>query len=279
MVAWYRQILLLLALLPEIILAEEQVVRDPANYAFANYLGSGIYKTAEQQVTVFKIPLSYSVDRSPERPFRIRLPVTVGFFDFKPTTVDDIEIPGEVGTFSFIPGIERDYFFQNKTTAYVQWILTPYIDLGWSKNFSNNKDVLIYSAGLTANRFFQGFGQQHLWSNKLWYAGFRALDEDDKDDFATLQSGVDLTMPWQLSAAVTDLRMTLYSSLAIYIKPIRFEEQSGEVERVHNSIELGFTFKSATLGERYLFSMEQLGLGMRYGEGIKLIRLVFGSPF
>lgn len=243
---------------------------DPANYAFANYLGTGFYKTSSQNVTVFKIPISYAPDPEAENVMRWRLPVTVGFFDYE---IEDIEIPEEVGTLSFVPGLEREYHPGS------QWTLIPYFDFGLSKNFSSKEDIILYSTGLTANYMLDWIDENHLWSNKIWYAAYHLLSTEARDDFGTLQTGLDFNLPWHLSTSIPDMRITVYGLLASYLKPIRFVDKNNDIENVYRSVEMGITLTSPDFGDKYLWGLNQIGLGYRDGDGVRVFRLVLGSPF
>ena len=270
----FRQAIFVLVILSASTLAKAEEI-DPANYAFANYLGTGFYQTSGGAVTVFKIPFSYTPDQPTDNIISWRLPVTVGFFnfDFGLDEIGDIELPEEVGTLSFVPGLERQYH------PGANWTLTPYIDFGLSKNFSSNEDVIIYSTGLSAEYQLAWIDEQHLWSNKIWYAAYHLLSTEKRDDFATLQTGLDISLPWHPSRSVADMRWTVYGFVASYIRPIRFADENNRVEKVNSSVELGITLKSVMLGEKYLWGMDQIGIGYRDADNVRIWRLVMGSPF
>lgn len=248
---------------------------DPANYAFANYLGSGFYQTSGGAVTVFKAPLSYTPKQPGDNVIKWRLPLTFGFFnfDFDPGDIGDIELPKEVGTFSFVPGLEKQYYLNSR------WTLIPYVDFGLTKNFSSKENVIVYSAGVTAERQLSWIGERHFWSNKVWYAAYNVLKTEKRDDFATLQTGLDISLPWHPSRRVADMRWTAYALGAAYIRPIRFTDEKNEMEKVRASIELGVTLKSTMLGEKYLWGLNQIGIGYRDANKVRVWRLVLGSPF
>ncbi len=268
----FRQAIFVLVILSASTLAKAEEI-DPVNYAFANYLGTGFYQTSGGAVTVFKIPFSYTPDQPTDNIISWRLPVTVGFFNFGFDEIGVIELPEEVGTLSFVPGLERQYH------PSLHWTLIPYIDFGLSKNFSSKEDIIIYSTGLTAEYQLAWIDEQHLWSNKIWYAAHHLLSTEKHDDFATLQTGLDISLPWHPSLSVADMRWTVYGFVASYIRPIRFADENNRVEKVNSSVELGITLKSVMLGEKYFWGMDQIGIGYRDEDNIRIWRLVWGSPF
>ena len=55
---------------------------DYTHYAFANYLGSGIYRTSGQDATVANIPISFDLQRSDTESLVLKTPISLGFFNF-----------------------------------------------------------------------------------------------------------------------------------------------------------------------------------------------------
>lgn len=55
------------------------------NYAYMNYLGTGVYSAADRSVQVYHLPFSYKIDEAKvdKRGIMIRLPATIGLLDFK----------------------------------------------------------------------------------------------------------------------------------------------------------------------------------------------------
>lgn len=54
---------------------------DYSHYAFANYLGSGIYRTSGQNATVVNIPISFDLERTETESLVLRTPLSLGFFN------------------------------------------------------------------------------------------------------------------------------------------------------------------------------------------------------
>ena len=92
------------------------------NYAFAVYLGSGIYNNAGRTVYIFRIPATIAVRKlNEDRAFGIkaRLATTLGFYDFEPGDLIDTGLPERVATLTFVPGME----FQ--IPVFPKWTLKP----------------------------------------------------------------------------------------------------------------------------------------------------------
>ena len=78
---------------------------EPVHYAYSNYLGSGIYRTTGQDVTLLNLPFSVELGQEGQTSYSLRLPVSLGFFDFNFDDIPELELPDKVGTFTFTPGI------------------------------------------------------------------------------------------------------------------------------------------------------------------------------
>lgn len=246
--------------------------REPANYAFANYTGSGLYRASGQEVTVFNIPFSYQPkDQKSTTLIRWRLPVSIGFYNFDFDEVGNGNLPDEAGTISFTPGIEWEVPITETLT------FVPYMDLGVGHNFTSDENVLIYSAGVSSHYQF-GSNNQHLWVNRVLYAGYKGLSVEVKDGYATLQTGVDLRVPFDFSILGHESYITVYGLAQWHFINLEFivpEQQSTVVE---NSFEVGMTLGAVKPLDFKLFNLERVGLGYRTGGGLKVWRVTFELP-
>ncbi len=80
---------------------------EPVHYAYANYLGSGIYRTTVQNASIVSLPFSYEVDKEGPLTYGLRLPISFGFFDFELADIPDLDFPSEVGIFTFTQVLKR----------------------------------------------------------------------------------------------------------------------------------------------------------------------------
>jgi hypothetical protein len=247
--------------------------KDPANYAFANYLGTGIYSTSSQDVTIINVSMTYQPKKQGKYIYRFRLPVSLGFydFDFNEDEIDE-NVPDGVDTFTFVPGIEVDFPISDQLT------LVPYIDLGWSKNFENNNDVLIYSTGLSSIYAFKAFGEDHLWINRLIWAGYRTEDSVT-DSFASLQTGLDWTTPLRWGTRGSGTFTSVYGLSHWYFKEVDFRRpDDASDDSLTISYELGLSFGFDRGLDFSLFTLNRVALGYRWSDDLKLWRLSFNLP-
>lgn len=245
-----------------------------ANYAYASYLGSGIYSSTGGQLTVFNIPLTYEPkNQQGQYTYRLRLPVSVGFYDLDFNFEDNEKsIPRSIDTFTFIPGVELDIPISEDLT------LVPYVDLGWARNFTTRGDSLVYSAGLSSIYKFSAQGKSDLWINRLVWAGYRAQSSHNTDSFASIQSGVDWRTPIHFGPKGRGNFTSLYGIAYWYFQSVDFKRADDSVRSVDSSFEVGFTFGFDKPLDFYFFELERIGIGYRQSEEFDLWRLTLNLP-
>ncbi len=245
---------------------------ESANYAFANYLGSGIYRTTGQDAMVLNMPFSYQMERDDGINFKIRLPVSVGFFDFEINDIPDDGIPTKIDTLSFVPGIEFDYLYSDQLT------ITPYFDLGWAGNLTSGSDTAVYSSGVSALYKVNGGSFDPLWVNRLYYAGYYTGDTNNKEGYAAFQTGIDLGFPNRFNVLGRSIQPTVFATAYWYFIDLTFELQGNQDVTISSSYEVGFTLASENpIGYSFL-SLDRLGVGYRFGEDFYAWHLLFDLP-
>lgn len=268
---WYRSpLVLMLWAITSLSYAGDDNI-EPGNYAFANYIGSGIYRASGRAVTVFNLPFSYQPEEQEEDPYTIRLPVSLGFYDFDFDDVTGGDFPSKADTLTFVPGIEWDLSITDKLS------FAPYIDLGLGFNFTSQEQTLIYSTGVSS--FYQfGRDKQHLWVNRVFYAGYQGVSVDTSDGFGTMQSGVDYHFPVKFQMAGRDAFVSGYGLAIWNFNKLEFSLPEGRVVNVKNNYELGMTIGWLKAVDMGLFDLQRIGIGYRFGDRLKLWRLTFNLP-
>ena len=245
---------------------------ESANYAFANYLGSGIYRTSEQDATVINMPFSYQMEADDGIDFKIRLPVSVGFFDFEVNDIPDDGIPTTLDTLSFVPGLEFDYLYSD------QLEIVPYVDLGWAGNLTTGSDTAVYSSGISALYKLDGGDYDPLWVNRLYYAGYYTLDTHNKEGYAAFQTGFDLGLPNRFDVLGRSIQPTLFAVSYWYFVDLTFDAPGSKDVSISSSYEVGFTFASEKPVGYSFMTLDRLGMGYRFGKDFYAWHLLFDLP-
>ena len=91
--------------------AENDAVGASINYVFATDLGSGVYDLDGRTLQIYQLTYEKALREVGPEEFGVKfeVPVTFGFFDFRPTDVLSSGLPTRVDSFAVVPGFEFDY--------------------------------------------------------------------------------------------------------------------------------------------------------------------------
>jgi len=251
---------------------------EPVHYAYANYLGSGIYQTTGQNASLISMPFSYELGHEGKTTYGLRLPVSVGFFDFELADLPNLDLPDNVGTVTFTPGIAFNYQYSK------DWFIESYIDVGYGRNLTTNKGVSVHSSGVSALYHFEIKNYDAIWANRIYYARYDGNGYDAQDSYAAVQLGIDMGLPLQYQVLGYQFQPRLFATAFWYFSEVDFltpRTQSFDEEKnvtLTNSVEFGFTLKFAkTIGYSWA-GIERLGLSYRYSQNFSAFRLLFSFP-
>jgi len=269
-----RQFTLLLLL--SFSLGAEEI--EPVHYAYANYLGSGIYRTTGQNASLINLPFSYEIAQKGKTTYDLRLPLSIGFFDFDFSDIPELDLPDGVGTLTFTPGLEFHYQYNEN------WIIESYIDLGYARNLTTSKSVSVHSAGISGLYHFTYQNYDSIWASRLYYATYSGNGYDAKDSYAAVHLGIDTGLPLRYQILGYQFQPRVFATAFWYFSEIDFIVPSvlsaGESKNVSltNSIEAGFTLKfDKKIGYSWA-GIDRIGLSYRYSKKLSAVRFLFSFP-
>ena len=141
-------IFLFMILLPEksYPVSPEDLAASQLNYAYSNYLGTGIYSAADRSVKVLHLPFRYTLRETTQDKggLRLRLPVTVGVVDIDYFDQIFPTLPDRFETLTFVPGIQ----YIHQVNDY--WRLSPFVDFGMGHDFATDNNAYVYGAGVNS---------------------------------------------------------------------------------------------------------------------------------
>lgn len=253
---------------------------EPVHYAYSNYLGSGIYHTTGQDVTLINLPFSLTLGESGYTTYSLRLPVSFGFFDFDFEDVPDLDFPDSVGTFSFTPGIQLDYQYTENL------VIESYFDLGYARNLTTNRNVVVHSGGISSLYSFTINEYDSIWASRIYYAGYNGHNYDADDLYAAIHIGVETGLPVKYQLFGYMYQPRVFATAFWYFTEVDFNlltksTQSTEEQRkvsLSNSVEFGITMKfDKTIGYSWA-GIDTFGLSYRFSENINIVRILFSFP-
>ena len=253
---------------------------EPVHYAYANYLGSGVYQTTGQNASLINLPFSFELMTKGKTTYSLRTPISFGFFDFDFDDIPGLDFPDGVGTMTFTPGIQFDYQYSKPL------ILQSYVDIGYAKNFTTNREVLVHSAGISSLYSFDIGRYDAIWASRIYYAAYNGHNHESEDAYAAFQIGIDAGLPYKYQWFGYDFQPRIFASAFWYFSEVNFDlpiissqslSDSREVT-LSNSFEFGITIKlDETIGYDWA-GIDTIGLSYRFSENINAIRFLFSFP-
>ncbi|MGL4472996.1 MAG: hypothetical protein ACRCT7_00760 [Shewanella sp.] len=243
-----------------------------AHFAFASYLGSGIYRTSGQQASVLNLPLYVTLEQDSDHKINLRLPVSLGFFDYQWQDLPDGDLPSSIGTATFTPGIEYSWFIDPQLT------LESYLDLGVGWNFSENRQVGIYSTGVSSLYKLTPEQDAAIWVARLYTAGYNDNNRGQTETYGALHTGIDWSLGEGWHWQAHQLQPRAFAAAYWFFSPVNFN--SGEKNLfADNAIELGLSLALDPVPQWLGVTLSRVGISYRYSQDLRVWRLIFDFPF
>lgn len=251
---------------------EDEAVGRSISYVFATDLGSGIYDLDGRTLQIYQFWYRKNLrEATPDRfGVRFELPVTFGFFDFKPIDVLSHGIPTRVDSFSVVPGLALDYIVGD------DWHVMPYARAGFSVA-SSSVDGWLFGAGLRVERTTDFHGWDSFVRTDLAFAGANYRADIPNDSFARLRQGFDLRrgLGWKIREREVELGIYSIFDVVLDSPAEPLSQDDGSVIQA----EFGFTFSTRPRFRIWRWDAPRLGFGYRLAGELTTWRFVIGQPF
>ncbi len=243
------------------------------SFAFASYLGTGFYTTSGQNVFVLQMPFEHTIKEKTDREagWVLNLPVTIGFINFDSLKVEELPGVNDVGTITFLPGLEYQY------PVTPDWTLIPFADYGFARELDATSNVLITGTGLKSYFDVHFDNAKFTLGNRLLYAREQSKDFSAASSYSLLETGLNLRFASNFSFIDKPLYSNFYYINFYYPNNLVFFEQTPNPIKIGIEHEAGFTLSN--IPDFLFFENAQIGIGIRFGNNINVYRLVFGAPF
>lgn len=243
------------------------------SFAFASYLGTGFYTTSGQNVFVLQMPFEHIIQEKTDTGagWVLKLPITVGFINFDSNITNNLPELSDVGTITFLPGLEYQYPVTPK------WTLIPFVDYGFARELAYTSNVLITGGGINSYYKFHIDDALFTLGNRFLYAREQSKESINASDYSLIETGLNYRMSHIFNIGDETLFSNLYYINFYYPNNLVFFEQTDNPIRVGVEHEIGFTISN--IPDFLFFEKPELGFGVRFGNNVKVYRLVFGMPF
>jgi hypothetical protein len=273
-------LLLVLAITGGLVNAQQtrmvEIPEDTGNlvhFSYATLLGTGVYRLDDRTVTVFRLPLGWSIREPVPEKFGIefKLPVAVGFYDFD-VLENLIPVGDQLSTISVAPGVALQFLLGER------WRLEPAVYTGLGYDMANNEAAWIYGGGISALYEIPLEYPRMNFGTAVLMSGY--VPDDGESDFITRWSfGVDSSFLTPLE--VWDRRVFLGGHVIgyYYLDQVQFQTIGEGPIEINAELELGLFFGTEPAPEIFGIEINRLGAGYRFSEEGDAIVFFAGFPF
>lgn len=243
------------------------------SFAFASYLGTGFYTTSGQNVFVLQVPFEHIIKEKTETEagWILKLPITAGFINFENLNTEELPELNDVGTITFLPGLAYQYPVTRN------WTLTPFVDYGFARELAYTSNILIIGSGLKSTFNVHFDESMFTLGNRFLYAREQSAGASSDADYSLIETGLNYRVTSTFFFDDEPIYSNLYYINFYYPNNLVFFEQTENPVRVGIEHEVGITISN--IPDFLFFEKPELGMGVRFGNDLKVYRLVFGAPF
>lgn len=258
--------------------AGARAVRDPQdllNWYYAATFGTGFYTDGDRTVTVLQMPFSYSLSKLEEGAYglRLKLPVTVGVYDYDFDDVLAGDLPGGVSTLSFLPGLEWEMPLNER------WTVKPYFSAGYGQELGGGESAWLYDFGIKSRfRLGSDQGVEFAFVSALTAAGYRPQGGPSQP-FGVLAVGLDLVIPTNRTLFGRDAYIGITPSYSYYFIKLAFAEFDDADNRLREQFEFAISLMSRKPWTLKYFDIDRIGLAFRTSDEVFGVSLFTTLPF
>jgi len=244
----------------------------PAVHPFAFALGSGDSAASETKVYDLRIPMYFTLIPVEDRPWGLRLKVTAFAGVYKFTVDEAIDLNLRFQSLAATPGVEF------LVPAGKGWMLKPFTEIGYAYDFDDGLGFGVWSVGMRTLVTWP-IGKIDLsFGTKVQYFSTFTSDLGLADDFGEVRLGLNASHPLPFTIGGNQGNLSLYFIRRQYVDAFIARDEGDPLE-IQYSNELGFAFDTTPKVKLWFFKLPRIGLGYRWGQNIKGVRLNFGFPF
>ena len=248
-----------------------QVAEEPQetiNYAYATWLGTGVYRFGDRSIYVLRGNFSWSLREPSEEKWgwELLLPATVGLNDFK-------SFDAQVTTITFIPGIEA------QIPVWGNWLLKPFAQIGVGKDFSGGDPSFIWGYGVKSLGNYPYKNMEFDLGLGITYANHTQSGSRGDDGFTKFDIGVNTRWPTRLAVQGRQTFLNVFLVYSEFVNDIELLlplEENVDLERLFR---LGITLEGRPSFMVWFIPFRGLGIDFSYGNDFRGIGITTGFPF
>jgi len=226
--------------------------------------------------TIVEVPVSITLKAPDGRRvgFGLRLSVFFAWNNVRFEDVDGDDIAASLRTLTVVPGAELVVPVGDR------WVIRPYGQIGGLQALDIDGHRWLASVGMRAGA---------AWDFERWrlLAGGRAeytsiLDEEGRrvDEVAWFDVGAGFSWPLWFDVAGEPASGGLFVFPRVYMNPAALTGQGGLVTGIESHVEVGASFEIHDRPKLWFARLPSwYGVGVRFGDGYRSVRIYLGFPF
>jgi hypothetical protein len=243
------------------------------DWYYSAVFGTGSYRIGERDVFVVTVTNGDILREASDDKYEIvyTLPVTLGFYDYSVEDIPNLEIPTDVATLTFLPGIHYVIPLSD------DWTIKPFVNLGYGKEFAGGEEAWIYSAGVRSLYRIRENSWRIAFGSALYYAGNTRESETDLG-FAALELAVDISHETDMQLDSQNIYLGGYAAVYLFSN-LEFIQSDQTTFELNEQYELGLTLSANDHINLLGMELDRIGIGYLASSGFRAWRLVFSFPY
>jgi len=243
------------------------------NHPFALGMGTGDSSAPETKVYDLRIPVGYTLiplEDGRAWGLRLRMEVFAGVYDFFADDGSDFDLRFE--SIAAAPGVEF------LVPVGGGWVLKPFGEIGYARDFDNSVNLGVWSVGMRSLVTWPIKKIDLSFGTKVQYLNTFTTDLKLASEFGEIRLGLDARHPLWFTVAGNQADISLYFIHRHYFGAT-VDRPSDDPLEIKYTDEIGFTLGTDPRTKLWFFRLPRIGLGFRWGENLRGLRLNFGFPF
>jgi hypothetical protein len=263
-------------LLVDVQAEDEGLVDAVPNYMFSAVLGSGFYRVEDATLTTVRIPFSKTLRElnAEQDGIKLLLPVTVGYVSLDPDDLIDKWLPTELGTLSFIPGVEYQHIVNENL------VLKPFAQLGAGYDFENGilSGLVVGGGRALWTKQVTTEWQIQLGSALQWTAGWQEGD-GPSSSFGLFELGADFRRDLPIRIGERQVNGSVFCRWRKFLNDWNIAESPDDPISVNALYELGLSVGVNESYDIYGMQLSRLSVAYVWGEDTKAVSFGMDFPF
>ena len=255
---------------------DESLLDATPNYMYSAVLGSGFYKVEDATLTLVRIPISMTLREfnSFQPGVKLLIPVTIGYVSLDPDDLIDRWVPTELGTLSFIPGIEYQYAVGDEL------ILKPFAQVGGGYDFENDilSGLVIGGGRALWTHQVSTQWQVQLGSSLQWTGGWQQ-GEGPSSSFGLFELGADFRRNLPVQIGNRQLNGSVFCRWRRFLNDWNIAESPDDPINIDALYEVGFSIGVDQSYDIYGMKLDRLSIGYLWGEDTQAVSFGMDFPF